>query len=209
MTQLSRFATALAAVLCVVPPLAAHEGDPKLRDRQPSYVGPGWRNAQRRGSDGNLVESGSTVQFPKSNVTLLPWLSLDDFDQPASGNGNSCFGYTSPSGREYAIIGVSNGTAFVEITQPGNPVLVAKIAGPTSLWRDVRTFSTYAYAVSEGGGGARLAQFIARWGELREFGQCDDGQPAPRRDHLVVAARLWSRGPRLGQPLASRAPPRP
>ena len=156
MTQLQRIAAASAAVLCLVSTLQAHEGDPKLRDRQPSYAGPGWRNAQRRGPDGNLVENGSTVDFPRSNVTLLSWLSLDDLGQPASGNGNSCFGYVSPSGREYAVIGLYTGTAFVEITQPGNPLIVGEIPGPQSLWRDVKVFQNYCYAVSEGGGGIQV-----------------------------------------------------
>src|SRR5205085_1131238 len=96
------------------------------------------------------------VAFPENGVTLLAWLSLPDLAVPAGGNANSCFGYVSPSGREYALIGLSTGTACVEVTQPGNPVIVGQIAGPQSLWRDVRTYSHYAYAVSEGGSGIQV-----------------------------------------------------
>jgi choice-of-anchor B domain-containing protein len=134
----------------------AHDGDPKLLDRQPMYDGPGWRNAQRKGQGGSLELTAPGLRFPKSNVTLFAWVSLPDFGVPGGGNANSCYGYTSPSGREYAIVGLSTGTSFVEITQPGNPVIVAHINGPTSLWRDVRTYSTYCYAVSEGGGGIQV-----------------------------------------------------
>ena len=136
--------------------LAAHDGDPKLLDKQPMHAGPGWRRAQRQNPDGSLNGSQPGVQFPANNVTLLSWLTLTDLGDSAGGNGNSCYGYTSPSGREYAIIGVNNGTSFVEITQPGNAQLVAHINGPTSLWRDVRTYSTYCYAVSEGGSGIQV-----------------------------------------------------
>jgi len=134
----------------------AHDGDPKLLCRRPAYPGKGWRNGSRLGDDGNLLATVPGIRFQKSNVTLFSWLSLPDFNQPAGGNANSCFGYTSASGREYAIIGLYTGTAFVEVTQPGEPVIVAILPGAQSLWRDVRTFSTYAYAVSEGGGGIQV-----------------------------------------------------
>ena len=146
----------LAALAALTPCLHAHDGDPKLLDKQPMYVGPGWRNAQRRGPDGNLTDTQMGVIFPSSNVTCLAWISLTDFGVPPGGNGNSCFGYTSPSGREYAIMGLSNGTAFVEVTEPSNPTIVAQIAGPNSLWRDMRVYQHYCYAVSEGGGGIQV-----------------------------------------------------
>jgi choice-of-anchor B domain-containing protein len=158
MRHVSRFllASLLALAGVLASAASAHDGDPKLLDRQPMYTGGGWRHAQRRGTDGNLALTAPGLRFPKSNVTLFAWLSLPDFGVPAGGNANSCYGYTSPSGREYAIVGLSTGTAFVEITQPGNPVIVQHINGPSSLWRDVRTYSTYCYSVSEGGGGIQV-----------------------------------------------------
>ena len=52
-----------------------------------------------------------------------------------------------------AILGTSQGTAFVEVTDPGAARIVAVIPGPVSLWRDIRTYQHWAYAVSEAGGG--------------------------------------------------------
>ena len=146
----------LAVLACLTPALLAHDGDPKLLDKQPMHRGPGWRNATRRASDGNLTGIQPGIAFPSNNVTLFSWLSLPDFGVPGGGNGNSCFGYTSPSGREYAIMGLSTGTAFVEVTQPGNPVIVQQIPGPQSLWRDMRVFQNYCYSISEGGGGIQV-----------------------------------------------------
>src|SRR5262245_15892880 len=145
-----------AALGILTPVLAAHDGDPKLLDKQPMHRGPGWRNASRLASDGNLTGMQPGIVFPANNVTLLSWISLTDFGVPSGGNGNSCFGYTSPSGREYAIMGLSTGTAFVEVTQPGNPQIVAQVPGPSSLWRDMRVFQNYCYAISEGGGGIQV-----------------------------------------------------
>ncbi len=95
------------------------------------------------------------VAFGASNVQLLGWKTLADFPG-ANVSGNDCWGYTAPSGREYALIGLSNGTGFVEVTDPGAPVIVDFESGPTSLWRGVKTYSTYAYAISEGGSGIQV-----------------------------------------------------
>lgn len=93
--------------------------------------------------------------FAASNVQLMSWLPLGDLSAGAT-SGNDCWGYTSPSGREYAIIGLSNGTAWVEVTDPGAPVFIAHRTGPNSLWRDIKVYGDNAYAVSEGGSGIQI-----------------------------------------------------
>ncbi len=152
--MLSRFSRwshlALAAVILSGAPLA-HDGDPKLRDRQPPVPGPGWRRVSPL-SGGGQTYGGSG--FSSDDVALLAWMPLSELDNSA--NGNSCWGYTSPSGREYAIIGTEGGTCFVEISSPTNPVLVDYIDGPNSLWRDVKVYQNHAYLVSEGGNGIQV-----------------------------------------------------
>jgi choice-of-anchor B domain-containing protein len=164
---LSLSAAALVA-LTIQAIVTGHDGDPKYLDRRPAYPGKGWRNSQRLLGPQAMIAPGSqpTIgtsalvsspsQFAHSNVTLFSWISLPEFGLPAGANGNSCFGYTSPSGREYALMGHSSGMSIVEITQPGNPVIVTMIPGNTSLWRDVRTFSHYAYVVTENAGGVQV-----------------------------------------------------
>ncbi|MCH7792776.1 MAG: choice-of-anchor B family protein [Planctomycetes bacterium] len=61
-----------------------------------------------------------------------------------------CWGYVSPSGREYAIVGVSAGTAFVEITDPANPVIVGVMTQP-NRGRDMRVYQTFVYSSSDSG----------------------------------------------------------
>jgi len=65
--------------------------------------------------------------------------------------GTDCWGWTAPDGSEYAIMGVYNGIAFVNTTTLQT---VTTIAGPqnncgSALWRDIKTYQHYAYAVSE------------------------------------------------------------
>lgn len=125
----------------------AHDDDQFNQDRIPPYDGPGYQNS---------IGGVPAIEFPASGITLLSWVPLTQFD-PLITSANDCWGYVSPSGREYAIIGLSNGTAFVEVTNPGNPQIVGSIiTGPNSTWRDIKTFQTYAYIVSEGGSGIQV-----------------------------------------------------
>ncbi len=84
-----------------------------------------------------------------SGMTLLAQLTNSEM---GGSSGNDCWGYTSPSGREYAIMGLGASTAWVEITDPTQPVVVATHAGPASSWRDVKVFEDHAYSVTEGSG---------------------------------------------------------
>ncbi len=145
---------ALCFVAALAPSLAAHENDPKTLPRNPPYRG---RGALTGAPQQQQLPGGSGpayLSFPNNGIRLMSWLSLQDLN--GGDNGNSCWGYTSPSGREYACFGSQLGTHFVEVTDPANPNIVAFIDGPDSLWRDVRTYQNYAYTGSEGGGGVQV-----------------------------------------------------
>ncbi len=94
-------------------------------------------------------------QFPRNNIEPLAWLPLDRFEGDHSA-GNDCWGYVSPSGREYAIMGLEKGFGFVEVTDPMNPVILEVIEGPASTWHDVKVIGDFAYGVSEGGAGIQV-----------------------------------------------------
>ena len=84
------------------------------------------------------------------NATLL-----SRFD-PSGNTYNDVWGYVDPTGREYAILGTTRGTYIVNCTDPTNPRQVAYFSGPSSTWRDMRTYRHYAYVVTEGGGGVQI-----------------------------------------------------
>jgi choice-of-anchor B domain-containing protein len=70
-------------------------------------------------------------------------------------SGNDSWGWTdSLDGKEYALIGLSNGTAFIDISDPVSPVYLGKLPTHTtsSTWRDVKVYQNYAFVVSEAGG---------------------------------------------------------
>ncbi|MCC6384493.1 MAG: choice-of-anchor B family protein [Bacteroidia bacterium] len=65
---------------------------------------------------------------------------------------SGCWGWYNPvDQREYAIIGGSNKTYIVEITNPSNPVLRASIPGLqiNCVWREYKTYQNYLYMVSD------------------------------------------------------------
>ncbi len=95
---------------------------------------------------------GVVEGYACKNVDLLGHLDLVELGTTVSGNGNDIWGWTDPdSGKEYALIGLNNGTAFVDISDPENPLRLGNL--PThsvnSLWRDIKTFDHYALIVSE------------------------------------------------------------
>ncbi len=154
---------------CFSAPALAHTDDPKVRDKQPPYAGKGYIASRS-------TESG--LQFQSQGVTLMSWIALNEFS-PIASSGNTCWGYVSPAGREYAIMGLSNGTAFVEITDPAGARQVGFVSGPLSMWRDMKTYQHYCYAVSEGGGGIQVIDLSQiDQGVVRHLGNRGDSSSA-------------------------------
>lgn len=67
--------------------------------------------------------------------------------------GSDIWGWTDPlNGNEYAIIATTNSTAFVDISDPVNPVFLGRIEtvnNETSFWRDVKVYNNYAFIVAD------------------------------------------------------------
>jgi len=90
--------------------------------------------------------------YPCHDIDLLAFLPLVNL---GASKANDIWGWTDPlSNREFAIIGLYDGTAFVEITDPYNPIVLGKLAshGSGSTWRDIKTYANYAFIVSEASG---------------------------------------------------------
>jgi len=117
----------------------------------------------------DCIPPGDT--YASSGVELLSNVPLSGFS--STGLANDIWGYTSPSGREYALIGLNSSTAVVEVTDPFNPVVIDQVFGPSCTWRDIKTLDTYAYSVNDCEGGmdiidlARvdegIVELVRRW----------------------------------------------
>jgi choice-of-anchor B domain-containing protein len=96
-------------------------------------------------------EDGRAFIYPCDNVDLL---SLVPNAMLGGGNGNDIWGWTDPeTGGEYAIMGTGYGTAFIDVTEPTDPVVLAKVPTESGtyipLWRDIKVFDDHAFIVSE------------------------------------------------------------
>lgn len=96
-----------------------------------------------------LFATAGQAQLSNLGVTQIKNIPLSTF---GAGAGNDCWGYVSPSGREYAIMGMNNRVGFVEITNPANPVVLTTIPHSSSTWGDIKVYGHYAYAVTEASG---------------------------------------------------------
>ena len=71
-----------------------------------------------------------------------------------STEGNDIWGWVSPiSEDEYALVGLKDGFACVNVSSPSNPTLEFQIADINSTWRDVKTWGNYAYVTTEADAG--------------------------------------------------------
>ena len=101
---------------------------------------------------------GSAAGFPCEGVDAKANLGLASFASPNAAPpsaANDIWGWTdTASGREFALVGLTDGTAFVEVTAPEAPVYLGKLPTATSAssWRDIKTYADHAFIVSEASG---------------------------------------------------------
>ncbi|HZN38705.1 MAG TPA: choice-of-anchor B family protein [Planctomycetota bacterium] len=77
------------------------------------------------------------------------FLANHDLHAPYSG----MWGYVAPNNKEYALLGTTTGIAVIDCTVGQAPVERAYFPWAASTWREVRTYSTYAYVTTEDAAG--------------------------------------------------------
>ncbi len=103
----------------------------------------------------------SQAQFAASNMTLTAHVDLETL---GGANGNDIWGWTdSLTGREYALMGRSDGTSFVDVTDPYNVEFLGVLpsrTGSSTTWRDIKTYNNHAYIVADGSVGPHGLQIF-------------------------------------------------
>jgi choice-of-anchor B domain-containing protein len=95
---------------------------------------------------------GMAGGFPCEAYDLLSNIPLATFEANTS---NDSWGWTDPStGKEYAIIGLKNGSGYVDISDPTNPIYLGRLTSPElddfwGNWHDIKVYNNHAYIVSE------------------------------------------------------------
>lgn len=91
-----------------------------------------------------------------NNIDLMARVDFVAMGGAPNIDGSSCWGWTDPlDGKEYAIMGCSTHTAFVDITNPAAPVYKGKILSTNNVespWREMKVYNNFAFIVSEAAG---------------------------------------------------------
>jgi choice-of-anchor B domain-containing protein len=109
---------------------------------------------------------GSADGFSCLNMSLLAHIPLSDFpSQPIS--ANDIWGHVDlNTNKEYAIIGLKNAVAVVDVTTATSPEVIGSIPGLSSTWRDIKVYQyfdtpslrwqAYAYSTTEANEGLTI-----------------------------------------------------
>lgn len=121
------------------------------RDNMRAFAAEHHHNEHLAAQSITTCVGGMAGTYPCSNIDLMAFLPLD---QIGGGNGNDIWGWTDVlTGKEYAIMGLTTGTAFVDISDPVNPVYMGHLPPhpgvSSSSWRDIKTYNDHAFIGSE------------------------------------------------------------
>lgn len=98
--------------------------------------------------------NGFAGAYPCQDVDLLARVTPGELGFP--GDLADVWGWTDPlNGKEYAIVGGFNGTAFVDVSTPTAPMVMGFLPthnGTNSIWRDVDVHGNWCFVGSEASG---------------------------------------------------------
>ena len=92
---------------------------------------------------GLACTNGTAGPFPCRAIALESYLPLSSI---GGGNGNDIWGWTDPqTGREYALMGKTTGTAFIDVGTPDKPVYLGDLPSHQrdrqfAVWRDIKVY---------------------------------------------------------------------
>lgn len=124
------------------------------------------------GAEIECGEDGLVDQFFCSSVDLLSFIPVDQMGGGRGIRTNDIWGWTDPeSGREYAIVGRTDGTSFVDVSDAVNPVYLGSLpktpGSMTSSWRDMKVYGNHVFVVADGAGRHGMQVFdLARLREV-------------------------------------------
>ena len=85
----------------------------------------------------------SRTAFPARTSACTRTCRFDEL-KPASTRGNDVWGFVDlNTGREYAFMGLQNGVAVVDVTDPTAPEQVGVATGSGTTWRDIKVYQRY------------------------------------------------------------------
>ena len=98
-------------------------------------------------------ENGFAGSFPCNGYDLLSNIPVSILaNTNGTPEGSDVWGWTDPmTNKEYALVAMTNSTAFVDVSDPVNPIFLGRLdsnAG-NNFWRDVKTYNNHAFIVAD------------------------------------------------------------
>ncbi|MDX1396754.1 MAG: choice-of-anchor B family protein, partial [Gemmatimonadota bacterium] len=102
-------------------------------------------------------EEGMASDFACSDIDILSYMPVGQLGAGRGVRTNDVWGWTDPqTGREYALVGMTDQASFVDITDAENPRFVGRLmmteGARGSTWRDIKVYEDHAFIVSDGAG---------------------------------------------------------
>jgi len=146
----------------IVDAIAVH----RAMDAAQTGSGPTYRAMSLQSQVATECTQGMAGQFPCFHVDFLGRLARNQFSSNP-GSLSNLWGFVDrDDNREYAVVGLSNGTAVVEVTNPQSPRVVGIVPGITNTWREVKVYQyfdvpgnrhrAYAYVTTEASQGLQV-----------------------------------------------------
>jgi choice-of-anchor B domain-containing protein len=116
------------------------------------------------GGEVRCSDEGKADIFDCGNVELLSFLPIKDIGGGRGTNLNDIWGWTDPeTNKEYALVGRTDGTSFVDVTDPVNPKYLGDLpkteGSPSASWRDIKVYNNHAYVVADASGAHGIQVF--------------------------------------------------
>ena len=119
--------------------------------------------------------NGRAGEYSCSGVSLRSRVTLATM---RGGRGNDVWGWVdTQTDQEYALMGMTNGTAFVNVSDPENPRFLGLLPTQTvaSAWRDIKVYRDHAYVVADSAGAHGMQVFDLT--RLRDSGAAQTFMP--------------------------------
>jgi choice-of-anchor B domain-containing protein len=98
-------------------------------------------------------ENGMAGEYPCNGIDIISYMDTATLSGGSGANGSDVWGWTDPTtNKEYALIGMTNTTAFVDISDPSNPINLGRLntAQGAAPWRDIKVYNNHAFIVADG-----------------------------------------------------------
>ena len=131
-------------------------------------------------------EDGFAGGYPCNNVDLAAHVTPQELGGGEHATVSDMWGWVDPvTGREFALVGRTDGTAFVDVTDPLAPRYLGNLPthdGRGATERDIKVYGDYAYIVSEGiGHGIQIFDLA----QLRGITEADTLSATARYDSVA------------------------